>query len=200
MQKDIPADGSPLACDAGSYTIRLQRTIDAHGFTLYITAGSTVIDELTDQFTDETLARHTARTYALRLNAGDSIWALIGDRRDADRELVKAVNATMAEATDTHLAPRREARQAAVEVMGRPVRNTRTHVFAKPLDPSQVGAIRQHRNGVVYAGNGISWVTLRAIVDRGYGTANRVPGRQIITSVTLNQRGLEVANSEGATA
>jgi hypothetical protein len=83
---------------------------------------------------------------------------------------------------------------------GRTVRNTRTHVFRRPLDPAQIRAIRAHRDGIVYAGNGISWLTLRAIVDKNYGTASCLPGRQIILSVRLNAAGIAVATTTNGVA
>jgi hypothetical protein len=93
-----------------------------------------------------------------------------------------------------------QASQATPAREGRTVRNTKTRVFLKPLDPAQIRAIHLHRDGVVYAGNGISWLTLRAIVDKNYGAATYMPGRQIIQSVALNQAGLEVAASTEAAA
>jgi hypothetical protein len=92
------------------------------------------------------------------------------------------------------------AQQATPAREGRTVRNTKTRVFLKPLDPAQIRAIQLHRDVIVHAGNGISWLTLRAIADKNYGTATYVPGRQIIQSVTLNAAGLEVAASTEAAA
>lgn len=82
---------------------------------------------------------------------------------------------------------------------GRTVRNTRTHVFRRPLDPAQVRAIQSHRGGVVYAGNGITRPTLAALADKGAGTLNYQPGlgrRRVIASVTLNAAGLAVADTD----
>lgn len=81
----------------------------------------------------------------------------------------------------------------------RRVRNTRTHVFVKPLNDRQAQAIRQHRDGVVHLGNGVTRPMLAAIADKGYGQLVMQPGtRYRIDSLRLNAAGLAIAGIEVA--
>lgn len=114
---------------------------------------------------------------------------------DVER-VAEGVNSAMDE-VQQRVTATRQATQAGVGTVDctwRRVRNTRTQVFRQPLNAVQTRAIRSHRDGVVYAEDGVSWVTLRALAEKGFGTPVRVPGRQIITSVRLNEHGIAVAN------
>lgn len=206
--KPIPADGTPLACNAGTHTVNLVATIDG-GYTLYVMAGATVIDELTDHFTDEAMARNTARSIVVKLRAGVSIWTLIADRQAAEKELIAAVNATMAEATAAYLAPRVEARQIADEVAGdgqgwTRFRQDTTRTAAATTTPmDQIITAAAHTGGRINRGGGLgeaSSTQLIAMQKRGLITLDRARrgNRHAITGGTLTGRGWKAAAVEVA--
>lgn len=201
--KQIPADGTPLTCDAGTYKVNLVATIDG-GYTLYVMAGATVIDELTDQFTDEAMARNTARTIVVKLRNGVSIWTLIADRQAAEKELIASVKATMDEATAAYLAPRVEARQIADEVAGdgqgwTRFRQAATRTAAATTDPmDQIITAAAHTDGRIVRGGGLGQATstqLVAMQRRGLVTLTRVRrgNRHAITGGQLTAKGFKAA-------
>lgn len=177
---------------------------------LYVTAGAGRIETLSNAFTDRDAAAVWYRHIAQAAEQGKAIHqieaevsALIEAAAAVDVEQVaEGVNAAMDE-VQQRVTATRQATQAAVGTVDRTwrrVRNTRTQVFRQPLNAVQTRAIRAHRDGVVYAEDGVSWVTLRALAEKGFGTPVRVPGRQIITSVRLNEHGIAVANEQPAVA
>lgn len=207
--KQIPADGSPLACNAGSYTINLVATIDG-GYTMYVMASSTVIDELTDQFQDEAMARNTARTIVVKLRAGVSIWTLIADRRDAEEELIAAVNKTMDGATAAYLAPHAEARNVVAQIVtgsgwyaARREAQTKAAATTEPMQDILTTAATT--NGRILRGGGVGEATstqLIALAKRGLVTLDRVKrgNRYAIVGGTLTAKGFKAAGVEQASA
>ncbi len=189
--KPIPADGSPLACDAGSHTINLQRTIE-NGFTMRVTAGPSRVDELTDSFNDETLARHAARTIAARLKAGEHINTLIAEKQAAQAELIAAVNASMDQATAEYIAPRQAARNIGVFADTTRV-NTR---FRKgPLsEPMKRALALANPAGEIRVQPGVAPVTLKALALANLGrTVPSTAGGHDIVKLALNLNGLRMA-------
>lgn len=87
--KPFPADGSPLTADAGMYTVQLIPTIDG-GYVLRVKAGTHDYTELADNFTDERVARDTARAVTTALRAGISIWQVIQDRLNGRAAVTEA--------------------------------------------------------------------------------------------------------------
>lgn len=194
--REIPADGSPLAYTAGAHTVHLQRTIE-NGFSLYVTAGPTQIGELDDSFTDETLARHAARTVCVRLNAGESIHTLIAEKQAAQQDLISAVNATMDQAHADLIAPRQQARN--IGAFATPARvNTRP---LRALSPAMIRALRAEKDGVIHVQPGITQATLRCLATGGLGTTTgTAPRRADVAYLTLNQRGQRMAAEQKAAA
>lgn len=92
---------------------------------------------------------------------------------------------------------RHQTRKQIAEAAGSTARiadHTRSRVGSKELTQAELDLIRSHRDGTVTTKRGQSWTILRAIVRRGYGTPVYGTGRRII-AVTLNQRGLNAAQS-----
>ncbi len=195
-QQPIPTNGEALAYTAGAHTVHLQRTIE-NGFTMWVTAGPTQIGELDDSFTDETLARHAARTVCVRLNAGESIHTLIAEKQTAQRDLISAVNQTMDQAEANYLAPRQQARN--IGAFATPARvNTRP---LRALSEAMRRALRAERDGVIYVQPGITQATLRALALGGLGaTTGTAPRRADVAYLTLNQRGQRMADQQKANA
>ncbi|HEY6115911.1 MAG TPA: Rho termination factor N-terminal domain-containing protein [Candidatus Dormibacteraeota bacterium] len=77
--RPFPADGSPLAWDAGNYRLTLTPTIDG-GYVLRLTGG---IDDHVESFTDERLARTVCAQIKFSLDHRTmSIWQLLELRKD----------------------------------------------------------------------------------------------------------------------
>lgn len=53
--------------------------------------------------------------------------------------------------------------------VGRPVRNTKTGVFRKPLNELQQRVVDRAHNGRIHVGQGVPTSTMRAIADKGHG-------------------------------
>ncbi len=211
--RPIPADGTPLAADAGtSHKVNLIRTIE-NGFTLYVTSGPNTIHELSDSFTDETLARHAARTVCVRLNRGESIHTLIAEKQATEQDLIAAVNATMDEATNAYVAPRQRDRQAASEVntgwdrfADRRRVNTRP-ITRRPLTDLMTDALASANDaGEIRVQDGVSVLTLRALAERRLGRLvtdgqrRRIGQPAVIVKLQLNLAGLKAAAEIGAQA
>jgi hypothetical protein len=202
--REIPADGSPLSCDAGSYTISLVRTKDG-GFTIYVMAASYTYDELTNQFPTEDLARAEASTYWRRLTSGETVWDLIRDKQTAEHNLVASINATMGEAHDRMTAPRQAARQIAAEVMGngrgfdrfadrRNVNQKHTH--GEPSDAMRRAVSLANAAGEIRVQPGVAVTTLRAMADRGLGRLVYGGTRRYeVVKLVLNQAGIQLGKA-----
>lgn len=72
----------------------------------------------------------------------------------------------------------------------RQVRPTMAGAHLAPLSAAQTRIISTHRDGIVYAGDGVRWTVLQSIVRKGYATVNAYqPGGKKISSIRLNKRG-----------
>lgn len=146
--------------------------------------------------------------------AGTAVWAIeqqagawttaaaIVDQ--AERDMVQGIGANMQAAQPTPVDVSdivNQRRGPTFTDLKRNARNdyTRTRVAAKPLTPAELDLIRHHRGGRVTTRPGQSWLVLRAIVRRGYGTAVYGSGHRIV-AVDLNERGLAVAEQNGVAA
>ena len=72
----------------------------------------------------------------------------------------------------------------------RQVRPTMAGAHLADISPAGQRAINSHRNGVVYAGEGVARTTLNALARKGFGTLVFEGRRRRITALTLNKRGM----------
>lgn len=205
--QDVMQAGETVTKDFGptpdriTVQVRIDRHHDGVSFTV---TRHPVLDRT---FTNLSQARTYLRLLIDMARAGHPVWQIEAAAGvltstqavfdDAERELVDSLKADMDADRAERVAAYEREQAAVADIMAttyRRVRNTRTQVFRQPLNAVQTAAVRSHRNGVVHAEDGISWLTLRALVDKGVGTPVRIPGRQIITSVRLNGHGLAIAN------
>jgi hypothetical protein len=199
----------PVTADFGLITITTWT--DREGISINVAVGGRRNGALSATYLHEDRAAAAAWYRHIRDagTAGTPIWQLeaemsalidAGRATDADRELIADINATMGATLADHRAEQAAtaAHVAAVMAPTRKVRNTRTHVFRKPLSDPQAAAIRGHRGGIVHLGNGVTRPMLTALADKGYGDLNHLPGaglRKLPVSLTLNARGLAAATA-----
>lgn len=114
----------------------------------------------------------------------------------AHNQVVATVAEVKAEQVETDAQWRARIRREAATLAqaSKPRDFTKGRVHCKPLTVAELDLVRSHRNGEVTTKPGQSWLVLRAIVRRGYGTPVYGTGQRIV-SVTLNQRGFTAAQT-----
>lgn len=168
----------------GMLTITYRRLIWTWTVTVY--AGPTRIEELCGTYDQAIPAYREAQRIARAAHNGDTVEQIIATKPS---ELVLAEVANI-----LNTVPQGEHRQARATVAG---------AHLAPLADAQNRAIRtaaQRGSRTVYAGEETR-PTLKALARKGYGVLNFQPGlgrRKVIESLTLNARGLAVADDEKA--
>lgn len=108
------------------------------------------------------------------------------------RNIRDEVQASQAQTGDRY-GMRKQAPANARTVQPRP---TMAGAHLTPETPAQIEAARQHRDGVVYPGNGITRPTLNALARKGYGTVRYAGARKQIVALDLNGRGLALGEQK----
>lgn len=209
----ISVPGEQAVTTAGRYTITAQITRDG-GHSIHVMLGPTPVPELGFSTPDRATASLAFRTIAEGGEQGvspDGIRqaltdALVRDLHEVQRRRdlpsqnrVEHINALL----DRLESPADTARVAELaETVRRSLADTvpagrqpqitrsRSGVEHKPLTAPQHRIVAGHLNGVVYAGNGVAWTSLRSIARKGYAAEVRyVPGTHRVASIVLNERG-----------
>lgn len=89
--------GDTMKSTIAGVTIQLQVTIEG-GCTRTVMAGPTVVDALTDQYTDVQTARTQARRLALALKDGANVWQLADERIAAEAHVLATTAQVLDEA------------------------------------------------------------------------------------------------------
>ncbi|MFI6228697.1 hypothetical protein ACIBCR_15450 [Micromonospora echinospora] len=69
------------------------------------------------------------------------------------------------------------------------VARSRSNVERKPLTAAQTRIAAGHTNGIIRAGKGVGWLSLKSMVRKGYADILTQAGQKI-TAIRLNERGL----------
>ncbi|MFI5895696.1 hypothetical protein ACIA5D_36935 [Actinoplanes sp. NPDC051513] len=167
----------------GRLTITYRRLF--HTWTVTVYSGTLRIDELCQAFDNKVSAWREAQRVATAAFAGTPVADIIAAKPG---ELVLAEVREIVDAAPASLDVYRQARQTFP---------TRTNVHCQPLTPAELDLVRNHNGGAVSTKVGQSWLVLRGIVRRGYGTPVYGCGTKIV-AVELNQRGLAAAGEQVA--
>jgi hypothetical protein len=159
------------------------------------------------QFTNLAEGRAYLRFLKAEAAAGTALWQII-ERAGAwttaatavDQALIDSLNADLDAQPTPEPVEVRPANWNAFRQQARPVRNTRTQAFRKPPTAAMLLLMRQHQGGIVTTDGRASWLTLRAIVDKGLAHIHEVHGRHIIASVRLNAAGYAALETAGVAA
>ncbi len=182
MQHVINATEQVISGTYGMLTITYRRL--TYTWTVTVYAGPTRINELCGTWDQAAPAYREARRIAFAAHQGKKAERIIAEKPS---ELALAA---VRELLDT--VPVGEHRQ---------VRPTMAHAHLAPLAGPQIRAIRiaaVSTNRTVYAGQAAR-ATLRALARKGYGTLNYLTGlglRKVIASLTLNDRGVALAEAD----
>lgn len=79
------------------------------------------------------------------------------------------------------------------------VARSRSNVERQPLTPTQARIVAGHTDGIIRAGKGVGWLSLRSMVRRGYADVVTQAGQKI-TTIRLNERGINAVNAAAPTA
>lgn len=198
--KPLTHAGDSYTLDAGDRLVHVTRQELVYRVTVTTASfGNRPVGDDDRSFTTQAEADHYSDQLAQVLTAGPV---------DVDT-LIAQINAEVDEATAKTQADRDQFNADVNRIMAggeggnnfRKVRLTRTHVFVKPLSDPQTTAIRNHRDGVIRLGNGVTRPMLAALADKNFGTLNYQPNmgaRKVIASLTLNTAGLEIAEQVAA--
>lgn len=211
----VTESGTIQSRPAGIYRLDLSLTAgrDGHAINTYPAGGVDRHDEISFVIADPTTANlvfHVIREggekgvrpegvrAAIHTAVNRARWE-IGHRRD--RQSVARLDELGRIAIATMPAADRADRDELVDHVHRFLRDTvpagqqpqvarsRSNVERQPLTPAQKRIAAGHTNGIIRAGKGVGWLSLRSMVRKGYADILTQVGQKI-TAIRLNERGI----------